>query len=185
MPSNILTCYDHRLRSHHGLLLTITTAPSRLFTSRRRLSVPTAELAKICANDKLMVSRYGRGAAFPAFTRGWESRPSSTVKLSRIPPTLPSPTRFMPEQFRENESHQESLSPPFSVRWAKIACKGRRDARVVFLPAGGPALCCPTLSSRPRHTGPRRARGKRRHGVYALYHWPLASDGGDVVPPCY
>jgi len=61
---------------------------------------------------RLMVSRYSRGAAFPAFTRGWESRPPSTVKLSRIPPTLPSPTQFMPEQFRENESHQESLSPP-------------------------------------------------------------------------
>jgi len=52
MPSNILTCHDHRLRSHHGLLLTITTAPSRLFTSRRRLLAPAAELAKICANDK-------------------------------------------------------------------------------------------------------------------------------------
>jgi len=24
MPSNILTCHDHKLRSHHGLLLTIT-----------------------------------------------------------------------------------------------------------------------------------------------------------------
>ena len=46
MPSNILTCHDHRLCGHHGLLLAITTAPSRLFTSRGRLSVPAAELAQ-------------------------------------------------------------------------------------------------------------------------------------------
>jgi len=62
-----------------------------------------------------MISRYGRGAASPAFTRGWESRPSSTVKLSRIPPTLPSPARFRLERFRENESHKQSLPDPIEA----------------------------------------------------------------------
>ena len=42
---------------------------------------------------RLMISRYGRGAASPAFTRGWGFHPSSTVTLSRIPPPLPSLAR--------------------------------------------------------------------------------------------
>ncbi len=60
MLGSVLTYHDHRLLGDHGLLLIITTAPSRLLTYRRRLSVPVVfqppNPLEICANDKLTLS---------------------------------------------------------------------------------------------------------------------------------
>ncbi len=90
---------------------------------------------------RLMISRYGRGAAFPRSLGDGNfahRRPSSCLG---VPPTLPSPAWLVAIRFRENESHQESLSDP-CLASANSRCGAKQP-----LPASGFWSAWPSISS--------------------------------------